>query len=112
MIILNHLVYFCLIAQPQVANFTFASNLHEGMRTAVTCIVLSGDPPITMRWLKDGLPLIEEELDASVLFAGNGFVSTLTINTLAYKHNGNYTCLASNDVGSGAVSSRLIVKGK
>lgn len=81
------------------------------MRTAVTCIVLSGDPPITLRWLKDGHPIMEEELDASILYAGNGFVSTLTINSLAYKHNGNYSCEATNDVGSGSVSSRLIVKG-
>lgn len=81
------------------------------MRTAVTCIVLAGDPPITTRWLKDGLPLNEEDLDASILYAGNGYVSTLTINVLAYKHNGNYTCLASNDVGTGTFSTRLTVKG-
>ncbi|GBM14554.1 Down syndrome cell adhesion molecule [Araneus ventricosus] len=96
--------------EPHVSNFSFPNNLHEGMRTAVTCIVLAGDPPITTRWLKDGLPLNEEDLDASILYAGNGYVSTLTINVLAYKHNGNYTCLAANDVGTGSFSTRLTVK--
>lgn len=108
----NNIFFIILSAKPRISNITFPTNLHEGMRTAVTCIVLSGDPPITMRWLKDGTPLSEEDLDASVFFGGNGFVSTLTINTLAYKHNGNYTCTASNDVGTETVSSRLIVKGK
>lgn len=103
--------FLLISAQPRVSNITFPNNLHEGMRTAVTCIVLSGDPPITLRWLKDGHPIMEEELDASILYAGNGFVSTLTINSLAHKHNGNYSCEATNDVGTGYVSSRLVVKG-
>ncbi|XP_071039988.1 cell adhesion molecule Dscam1-like [Parasteatoda tepidariorum] len=96
--------------KPNIGQFSFPGNLHEGMRTAVTCIVVAGDPPITTRWLKDGLPLIEEEFDADIYYGGNGFVSTLTLNTLAFKHNGEYACMATNDVGSGSFSTRLTVK--
>ncbi|XP_054712505.1 cell adhesion molecule Dscam2-like [Uloborus diversus] len=95
---------------PVVNNFSFPANLHEGMRTAVTCIVITGDPPITTRWLKEGLPIDEEDLDGSIIYAGNGFISTLSFNNLAYKHNGNYSCLATNDVGTGTSNARMIVK--
>ncbi|GFY36936.1 hypothetical protein TNIN_439351, partial [Trichonephila inaurata madagascariensis] len=32
---------------PKIASFSFRDNLHEGMRTAVTCIVTAGDGPLT-----------------------------------------------------------------
>lgn len=82
------------------------------MLTAVTCIVDSGDGPLTTRWLKDGQMLIEEDLDAAIIYAQEGRVSTLTIRELAYKHNGNYTCSTTNDVATGSFSSVLTVKGK
>ncbi|XP_035222850.1 Down syndrome cell adhesion molecule-like protein Dscam2, partial [Stegodyphus dumicola] len=96
--------------RPKVSKFIFQDNLHEGMRTAVTCIVVAGDGPLTTRWLKDGLPLDPKSLDASVIPAEEGFVSTITIKSLAHKHNGNYTCLATNDVATGSYSAVLTVK--
>ncbi|KAF8796621.1 Down syndrome cell adhesion molecule like protein [Argiope bruennichi] len=96
--------------KPKVSKFSFQDNLHEGMRTAVTCIVVAGDGPLTTRWLKDDLPLDEKALDATVIPAEEGFVSTITIKSLAHKHNGNYSCLATNDVGTGSFSAILTVK--
>ncbi|GBM57905.1 Down syndrome cell adhesion molecule-like protein Dscam2 [Araneus ventricosus] len=96
--------------KPKVSKFSFQDNLHEGMRTAVTCIVVAGDGPLTTRWLKDGIPLDEKALDATVIPAEEGFVSTITIKSLAHKHNGNYSCLATNDVGTGSFSAVLTVK--
>ncbi|XP_054714025.1 cell adhesion molecule Dscam2-like [Uloborus diversus] len=95
---------------PKVASFAFKDNLHEGMLTAVTCIVDAGDGPLTTRWLKDGQVLMEDDLDAAVLYAQEGYVSTLTIKALEYKHNGNYTCAATNDVATGSYSAVLTVK--
>lgn len=82
------------------------------MRTAVTCIVVAGDGPMSTRWLKDDMPLDEKMLDATIIPAEDGFVSTITIKSLSNKHNGNYTCLATNDVATGSYSSVLTVKGK
>ncbi|XP_042906000.1 cell adhesion molecule Dscam1 [Parasteatoda tepidariorum] len=96
--------------KPQVARFLLQDNLHEGMRTAFTCIVLAGDSPMTIQWLKDGFPINERSLEASIIFAEEGYVSTLTIKSLAKKHSGNYTCLATNDISTASFSAELNVK--
>lgn len=82
------------------------------MRTAVTCIVVAGDGPLNTKWLKDGRPLSEQELDVKLMQEEDGFISTLTFKNLTYKHNGNYTCISMNDVASGTFSATLTVKGK
>ncbi|GFR01902.1 down syndrome cell adhesion molecule-like protein Dscam2, partial [Trichonephila clavata] len=97
-------------AGPKVASFSFRDNLHEGMRTAVTCIVLGGDGPLSTRWLKDDEPLTEQELNVNILQEEDGSISTLTFKNLTYKHNGNYTCIVTNDVASGSYSATLTVK--
>ena len=104
-------LFFCA-AGPKIANFAFRDNLHEGMRTAVTCIVIAGDGPVTTKWLKDGRPLIEQELDVRAMQEDDGFISTLTFKNLTYKQNGNYTCISTNDVASGSFSATLTVKGR
>ncbi|XP_054712416.1 cell adhesion molecule Dscam2-like [Uloborus diversus] len=97
-------------AGPKLASFAFRDNLHEGMRTAVTCIVLAGDGPLNTRWLKDERPITEQELNVNILQEDDGFISTLTFKNLTYKHNGNYTCVSTNDVASGFYSNTLTVK--
>ncbi|KAG8198707.1 hypothetical protein JTE90_023478 [Oedothorax gibbosus] len=97
-------------AGPKIANFNFRDNLHEGMRTAVTCIVLGGDGPLTTRWLKDDEPLIPQDLNVNIMQEDDGSISALTFKNLTYKHNGNYTCIVTNDVASGSYSATLTVK--
>lgn len=82
------------------------------MRTAVTCIVLGGDGPLTTRWLKDDEPLTPQELNVNIMQEDDGSISTLTFKNLTYRHNGNYTCIVTNDVASGSYSATLTVKGR
>ncbi|XP_071040308.1 cell adhesion molecule Dscam1 isoform X2 [Parasteatoda tepidariorum] len=95
---------------PRISNFSFPHNLHEGMRTAVTCIIIAGDGPLSTTWFKDSSPLDARDLDAILVYADENFVSTLTLKNLSYRHNGNYTCVARNDVSTTSHSAILTVK--
>ncbi|XP_022237135.1 Down syndrome cell adhesion molecule homolog [Limulus polyphemus] len=95
---------------PAIDPFSFKSDLYEGSRAAVTCVVVAGDPPISMKWLKDGRQLNDGDHGTSVYVADDGYVSTLTLNNLSRRNNGNYTCKASNSVGTDSSSAQLEVK--
>ncbi|KAG7154055.1 Down syndrome cell adhesion molecule-like protein 2-like 8, partial [Homarus americanus] len=43
-----------VLKPPEIDTFTFRSNLEEGRRTQLSCMVTEGDLPITINWLKDG----------------------------------------------------------
>ncbi|XP_040360625.2 Down syndrome cell adhesion molecule [Ixodes scapularis] len=98
---------------PQITPFSFQSNLHEGVRAGLTCLVHAGDPPIKIEWLRDGKPLApgaHPSHDVSVLSPEGGFVSTLTLQRLSSRQNGNYTCRATNQFASAEYSAELLVK--
>ncbi|XP_054710805.1 cell adhesion molecule Dscam2-like [Uloborus diversus] len=75
-----------------------------GSRAKLLCVASSGDQPIDFQWLKDGASFSSgkiEQLDE--------WTSSLTIYPLSLDHNGNYTCVASNDVGKNRVTASLFV---
>ena len=79
-------------------------------RVIVACSVVSGDPPFTFRWLKDGHEIQNNEhLITKVV---DEFTSTLTIYKLAAESVGNYTCRASNREGSDEKHDVLIIEGE
>jgi hypothetical protein len=57
--------------------FVFPDNLEEGMRASVVCSVVSGDPPISIKWFKDGQD-IEKSLDSIQIVSITEFVSSLS----------------------------------
>lgn len=64
------------------------------MRTRVYCNIARGDPPVSISWLRDEKPIKSgPDLEVRVLDA---FSVALAIESLSPKHNGNYTCLATN----------------
>ncbi|KAG9510067.1 Down syndrome cell adhesion molecule-like protein, partial [Fragariocoptes setiger] len=52
--------YLSIKVAPAVEPFAFAKNLHKGQRYNVMCTITRGDPPVSIRWLKDGR-LIESD---------------------------------------------------
>lgn len=68
-----------------------------------------GDPPITLRWLKDGDPL-PSILGANITSIDQ-YSSLLSIPSLSAKHSGEYTCVATNAASEYQLTAKLQVKG-
>lgn len=93
-----------------IVPFDFPKNIQQGMRVRLLCSIMQGDPPFKFSWLKDG-----KRLDPSPLSLGvrsDDFSMDLTFSRITPRHNGNYTCLASNEVASVAHSTSLLVQGE
>lgn len=98
----------CLLpVPPRIGPFTFGE-LIEGVRTQVQCVIQAGDPPLTLRWLKDGVTL-PPELGIQVM--QDDFSSTLAIPRVSRAHAGNYTCVAGNPAKTASVTAQLVVSG-
>ncbi|KAA0191898.1 hypothetical protein HAZT_HAZT008142 [Hyalella azteca] len=79
-----------------------------GLPAQATCIVLSGDPPITLRWLKDGQAITAAA--SGVLISQHSEISsTLSIDRTSGEHSGNYTCTASNGARTTSSSAALTI---
>ena len=85
------------------------------MRSVAICAVISGDSPIRISWLKDGVQLFSNAIDTSGVQLDykiemvNEFTSSITFTALKRKHAGRYTCIASNQASSDLHSADLKV---
>ena len=98
------------LGAPTITPFSFPRNLREGMRAGITCFITDGDLPITIQWLKDGEP-IASHMDVTTNTL-NEFTSTLAINSIKPRNNGNYTCVARNTAALTNYTAQLLVNGK
>uniref|UniRef100_T1JAD1 Down syndrome cell adhesion molecule-like protein Dscam2 n=1 Tax=Strigamia maritima TaxID=126957 RepID=T1JAD1_STRMM len=102
-----------VMVPPKVSSFSFQDeDLYEGMRAQVTCAVRQGDLPLTIKWLKDGVPIEDTppgQRGTLVARVFDGFTSSLSIESVASEHNGNYTCVASNMAAIVSYSTTLRV---
>lgn len=71
---------------------------------------MQGDAPFRFQWLKDGKLLDPSPLSLGV--RSDDFSMDLTFSRVTPRHNGNYTCIASNDVASVSHSAILVVDGE
>ncbi|XP_037907255.1 Down syndrome cell adhesion molecule-like protein Dscam2 isoform X3 [Hermetia illucens] len=97
-----------VIVPPNIEPFVFQDGLAEGMRTRTVCGVSRGDPPLTLRWLKDGEPM-PAHLGANVTLL-DPYSSLLSIPSLSATHSGDYTCVASNPASETKYTASLQVK--
>jgi hypothetical protein len=120
---------------PVIEEFKFDSKLQSGMRTRIYCNVAQGDPPVRLKWTKDGTQLtpisdktstkrgisnsMSSSSGAATLIPGirvreiDEFSIALIIENLESRHhNGNYSCIASNSAAVVNQSAQLLVNGK
>ncbi|GAB6021010.1 Down syndrome cell adhesion molecule-like protein 1 [Chamberlinius hualienensis] len=99
-----------ILVAPKIVPFEFQDELlREGMRARLQCVISEGDLPINVEWLKDGNK-IPNELGILIKTLDE-FSSILTIHSITPKHNGKYTCVASNDAATVTHSAQLSVNG-
>lgn len=97
---------------PQLAPTAFMGGNKAGIRAQAMCLVLAGDPPITLRWFKDGRELPRGGEDDIRITQSSDFSSSIAIEHTLGIHAGNYTCTATNSARSASVSAMLVVNGK
>ncbi|XP_031846326.1 cell adhesion molecule Dscam2 isoform X2 [Nomia melanderi] len=91
---------------PKIDPFSFPDKIQEGQRVQVTCAVSKGDSPLKITWLKDGRPVDPAEAKLHQL---GPFYLALQIESASTAHNGNYTCVASNDAAETSRTATLLV---
>ncbi|XP_076760631.1 cell adhesion molecule Dscam2 isoform X3 [Xylocopa sonorina] len=91
---------------PKIDPFSFPANIQEGARVHVACVVSEGDTPLRITWLKDGRPLNSTETTTHHF---GEYDLTLMIQSATTAHNGNYTCVASNDAAETSRTASLLV---
>ena len=83
--------------------------MDEGEFAQVICIVSKGDEPLALTWSLHGA-VISSEPSISTTLLGTR-TSMLTIQSVGYRHSGDYTCAAKNLAGSSSSSASLKVNG-
>ena len=94
---------------PHLVPFSFDSDLRVGDLVTATCVVRSGDSPLTLLWLRDGRPL--PPADDLVTRDTGDRISVLLIPHVRAAHVGRYTCQASNAAGTARLSATLVARG-
>ncbi|XP_040074506.2 Down syndrome cell adhesion molecule-like protein Dscam2 [Ixodes scapularis] len=92
---------------PKIQPFTFNDKVRIGGRAVGSCIVVTAAAPLTFTWIKDGVQLRDK---TGLSIQNNRLVSLLIIETADVSSHGNYTCRASNAMGTDAYTAELKVE--
>uniref|UniRef100_A0A1B0CZL2 Ig-like domain-containing protein n=1 Tax=Phlebotomus papatasi TaxID=29031 RepID=A0A1B0CZL2_PHLPP len=83
------------------------TNLQEGGRAQLSCIVSSGDMPVFFSWHKDNAPV---PIGLQVTEKKEDFFSILVFKDLTDRHSGRYTCFATNSAAKVNYTAELNVR--
>lgn len=106
---LQHFV--SLTAKPVIMPFIIPPENYEGVSIQLLCTLLSGDNPITIYWLKDGISMGTDSVQGATISGVGPRTSMLVIPSVGKQHSGQYTCVASNPAGQANHSVTLTVLG-
>ncbi|XP_076297120.1 Down syndrome cell adhesion molecule 1 isoform X38 [Lasioglossum baleicum] len=103
---------------PQLAPFSFGEEAaNAGEMATVQCAVIKGDLPLKIIWSLNGRPIEAGRVSGDhgynnpdiIVSRGSKRISTLTIDSVAARHAGEYKCTATNAAGSTSHTSVLSV---
>ncbi|XP_076173896.1 Down syndrome cell adhesion molecule 1 isoform X34 [Ptiloglossa arizonensis] len=107
-----------VMVAPQLAPFVFGDEAaNAGEMATVQCAAIKGDLPLRIVWSLNGRPIDVGRVSGGhgydtadiVVTRGSKRISTLTIDSVAARHAGEYKCTATNAAGSAAHTSVLSV---
>ena len=115
MFMLTFYFYLLLLLEPpEIGPFSFSKEvMNEGDFAQISCIVTSGDQPLTISWSFHGDGTESDTPDNGITTTNLGSrMSMLVIEQVKHTHQGYYTCQAKNNAGLSSYSTRLKVNGK
>ena len=102
---------------PEIGPFSFSKEvMNEGDFAQISCIVTSGDQPLTISWSFHGSDGDDSKSfkkpDTGITTTNLGSrMSMLVIEQVQHHHQGLYTCLAKNTAGTKSYTTELKVNG-
>ncbi|XP_043801760.1 Down syndrome cell adhesion molecule-like protein Dscam2 isoform X11 [Apis laboriosa] len=99
-----------VMVAPQIAPFSIGEEpANWGEQVSAMCSILKGDSPIEIRWSLNGEPITRTNHPDITITKTGKKNSVLIIDSVTAHHAGEYTCVASNLVGSVSRSAELSV---
>ena len=105
-----HFSSIIFLEPPKIGPFTFPEKImNEGDFAQLTCVVTSGDLPLSITWTFHGDKV---GLETGITTTNLGpRMSILAINSVGYRQQGKYTCQAKNEAGIRTHTTELHVNG-
>lgn len=100
------------LVAPQIAPFSIGDEpANWGEQVSAICSIVKGDSPIDIQWSLNGEPITARTHPDITIQKTGKKTSLLTIDSVTAHHAGEYSCVASNLVGSVTRSAVLSVNG-
>lgn len=91
--------------------FTFGDeSFNKGDSTGVSCMIVKGDLPLTIRWTLNSQPITSAATGITIVKL-SAKTSVLNIASVDQEHRGIVQCIAENEAGSTEFASELHVNG-
>lgn len=92
--------------------FTFGDEFfNKGDSTGVSCMIVKGDLPLTIRWALNGETIAANNVNDISVISLSPKTSVLNIAAVDQEHRGLVECIAENPAGTARYSSELRVNG-
>lgn len=96
---------------PHIGPFSISDGpANSGDMVSATCSIIKGDFPVKIVWKLNGNTIGSDETDITITKI-NKHMSALSIESVAARHAGEYTCVATNRAGNTSHSTVLVVNG-